>query len=327
MDAHQRIRSVLAGDKPDRPAFALWQHFPDADNAPGPLADATIKYARQWKPDLIKHTPNGMFAVEDWAAALTGGRAMTADIETVPYSLNLDFDWADLQTLDVSEGALARELECLRLVCDGIGRDVPVYMTLFGPLTLAGKLAGPRLVESMRDEPDALHGALATITETMIAFTRAVRETGADGIYFATQYASELLLTEEQHAVFGEPYDLALLKAWDDGGPVILHLCGADVFFDLCNTYPIQAICWDHGLSQPSFRDAFDLTDRVLVAGMEEREFPVSPSTVGAQAAEALAVSGGRRHILAPTCVIPDGSSDQAMAAVVNAVDGFRDAT
>ncbi len=323
MDPHKRIRSVIAGERPDRPAFALWQHFPDADASPRDLADATIDFARTWRPDLIKHTPNGMFAVEDWVIALTGSRNLEVDAEIVPYALNLTFDWRELPRLNVREGALGRELEALRLVCDAIGPEMPVYMTLFGPLTLAGKLGGPRVVADMRQDPAALHDGLAIITDTMIAFTKAVREAGAHGLYFATQYASETLLSEEEHATFGEPYDTALLDAWDNAGPVILHLCGEDVFFDLCNTYPVQAVCWDHGLSQPTFRDAFERTDRVLVAGMEEREFPLSAQTVRAQAGDALLVSEGVRHILAPTCVIPDGSSDQSLAAVALAVDQF----
>ena len=323
MDAHQRIRSVLAGDKPDRPAFALWQHFPNAEGSPRELANATVDFARAWRPDLIKHTPNGMFAVEDWVEALTGGRDMTVDFDNLPYALNLDFRWHELDTLDVRKGALGRELEALQIVCDAIGSEVPVYMTLFGPLTLAGKLAGARVVDDMKHAPDALHDGLAVITDTMVAFTKAIRETGAHGLYFATQYASETLLSEADHAAFGEPYDIALLEAWDNAGPVILHLCGEHVFFNLCNSYPVEAICWDHGFSKPSFRDAFDQTDRVIVAGMEEGAFPVSAQTVRTQADHALTVSDGIRHILAPTCVIPGGSSRESFVAVTDAVGAY----
>ena len=257
MTAHERMQAVFSGARPDRPAFALWRHFPDEEDVAQQLAEATIEFARMWRPDLVKHTPNGMFAVDDWASGLSGGKSLDVDTVDVPYSLNLSVTWRDLPRLDVHEGALARELESLRLVRQAIGEQVPVYMTLFGPLTLAGKLAGKRIIDDMRDTPKDLHAGLQTITETMIAFTKAVRKVGAEGLYFATQYASEELLSEEDHAVFGEPYDVALLEAWDNAGPVILHLCGADIFFDLCNSYPVQAVCWDHGLSKPSLRDAY----------------------------------------------------------------------
>lgn len=323
MNPHERIRAVLAGERPDRPAFAIWRHFPDVDTSPRDLAAATIDFARTWRPDLIKHTPNGMYAVEDWVMNLTGGKSLETDPNVVPYSLNLEVNWQGLTVLDVEQGALGRDLQSLRLVCDEIGGRVPVYMTVFGPLTLAGKLAGVRTIQDMRQRPDDLREGLRTITKTTKDYMKAVREAGADGLYFATQYASEDLLTEDEHAEFGAPYDIEVLEAWCDldGGPVILHLCGANIFFDLCNNYPVEAVCWDHGLSQPAFDDAFDLTDRTLVAGMEESVFPVSAQTVYAQAADALAVSRGMRHILAPTCVIPAESTDESLAVVVNAVE------
>ncbi len=325
MNHHERIRATLSGERPDRPAFAIWRHFPDVDGSPRELAAATIDFARTWHPDLIKHTPNGMYAVEDWVLHLTGGKPLEVAPDIVPYSLNLAVNWQSLTVLDVDQGALVRELRSLRLICDEIGRNIPVYMTVFGPLTLAGKLAGKRTINDMRRRPDDLHEGLGVITKSTIEFMKAVREAGADGLYFATQYASDDLLTEEEHAVFGEPYDIEVLNAWGDvdGGPVILHLCGANIFFDLCNIYPVQAVCWDHGLSQPTFYDAFDLTDRTLVAGMEEREFLVSTQTVYAQATDSLAISHGVRHILAPTCVIPAGSTDRSLAAVVKAVETY----
>jgi methyl coenzyme M reductase subunit C len=53
---------------------------------------------------------------------------------------------------------------------------------------------------------------------------------------------------------------------------------------------------------------------------MEEQQFPASIKTVYAQACEAIAVSQGKRHILAPTCVIPAEASDGSLEAVLKAV-------
>ena len=320
MNAHERMKTVLSGDTPDRPAYALWQHFPGSDRSPERLARATIDFARTWKPDLLKHTPNGMYAVEDWAAGLDAVPIEVNEQEGVPYSLNLSVDWRRLSRLDVRSGALGRELLSLRLVCDAIGRDVPVFMTVFGPLTLAAKICGMRIVDNIRQAPDDLHEGLRTITDTMVAFMRAVREAGADGVYFATQFASHDLVSEDEYAVFGEPYDLEVLEAWGDAGPVILHLCGPNIFFGLSNSYPVQAVCWDHGISSPTFRDAFAMTNCTIVAGMQERTFPLSSQGVFEQASDALAVSKGVRHILAPTCVIPSDAPDESLVAVLKAV-------
>ena len=322
-ESHARIRSVFSGEIPDRPAFALWRHFPGADRSPEELTAATIAFARKWRPDLVKHTPNGMYAIEDWASQQGSQPSLEFDPDTFPYALNFNIDWRGLTKLQAGDGAVGRELDCLRRVCEEIGEEFPVYMTIFGPLTLAGKLAGGGVMDAMRDCPEDLHHALGVITQTMTKFTVAAREAGAAGLYFATQYASDLLLSQEDHATFGAPYDTAVLEAWGDPSSVILHLCGPDVFFDLCNVYPVGAVCWDHGLSKPSFSDAFGLTDCVLVAGMEEQQFPASIKTVYAQACDALAVSQGKRHILAPTCVIPAEASDESLDAVLKAVSQY----
>lgn len=320
MNARERIAALLAGEAPDRPAFALWRHFPGADSTPQGLAEATIAFARRWKPDIVKHTPSGMYAVEDWAEGLAALPPPPEDTEGIPYTLNLDVDWRALAPLDVRAGALGRELEALRLVCRELKREAPVYMTVFGPLTLAGKLRGRRILADMKHDPEGLQTGLATIAATVAAYVAAVRDAGAEGLYLATQYASSELLDPATHDRFGAPHDLRVLAAWERAGPVILHLCGADIFFDLANSYPVDAVCWDHGLSAPGFAEAFDRTDRVVVAGMIERTFPLSASGVAEEARAALAVSSGRRHILAPTCVIPNETADEALSAVIESV-------
>src|SRR5262249_2645022 len=60
-------------------------------------------------------------------------------------------DWAKLKPLDPGQGALGRELEALRLILDGRSDDVPVFHTVFTPLTIARKLAGERLAQDLRD--------------------------------------------------------------------------------------------------------------------------------------------------------------------------------
>ena len=89
---HTRIQTVLSGETPDRPAFALWHHFPEADRSPEELAAATVAFAHAWRPDLIKHTPNGMYAVEDWARLFADQPSLDVHPDVVPYALNLPID-------------------------------------------------------------------------------------------------------------------------------------------------------------------------------------------------------------------------------------------
>lgn len=99
-------------------------------------------------------------------------------------------EWWRLLPLDPHAGALARELEAVRLVAHGLAGSRPLLMTIFSPLTLAYKLAGEQVAEHLRGHPAAVHGGLEIIARTTADFARAALEAGADGLFFATQLAS-----------------------------------------------------------------------------------------------------------------------------------------
>lgn len=316
MNPYERVLAALQGEPVDRPAFSIWQHFHDRDATPEGLAAATIEFVRRWRPDFVKHTPTGMYAVEDWGTPLR----RYADPLRAPERIRPTFDtpagWHTLAQLEVNAGALGRELRGLRLTRDGIVSDTPILMTIFSPLTLAYKLVGPRIVEDLRAAPDDLHAGLQTIATTMAHYVKAVGDARADGLFFASQLSSSKWLTREEYAKFGEPYDRQVLEAWGGKGPVVLHLCGADIFFDLAESYPIHGVSWDHTASAPSLVDALRETGRGLVAGLDKNAFRVSTEAVRQEVRQALAISGGQRHILAPTCVVPGQASAEALGAV-----------
>ena len=316
MKSKERVMAALRGEPTDRPAFSIWQHFHDRDETPEGLAEATIEFVRRWRPDFVKHTPTGMYAVEDWGAPIR----RYGDPLRAPERLRPTFDspagWRELAGLDVQAGALGRELRGLQLVRNGIDPTVPILMTIFSPLTLAYKLVGDRIVEDLRRAPQALHAGLRTIAGSMADYVRAVRQAGADGLFFASQLSSSRWLTREEYAAFGEPYDRQVLEAWRGDGPVILHLCGADIFFDLADGYPIHGVSWDHTVSAPSLAVALGETKRGLVAGLDKNAFTISAEAVQQEVEQALAVSKGRRHILAPTCVVPSQASAEALGMV-----------
>ncbi|MGD2205377.1 MAG: uroporphyrinogen decarboxylase family protein, partial [Anaerolineae bacterium] len=245
MNKRQRIEAALRSDPVDRIPLSLWRHYHREDRTPQGLADATLALARRYNLDLIKLTPSGLYAVEDWS----GNHIVHPGTDHEPPYLGSPAvitpgDWRHLPTLDPMTGALGRELEAIRLVAGGQRGKAPLLMTIFSPLTLAFKLAGEGIVEHLREYPTQVHAGLETIAETTKRFALAALEAGADGFFFATQLATHRWLTPAEYEEFGQRYDLTVLKAAARSDITVLHLHGRDIFFQLANRYPVHAVSW-----------------------------------------------------------------------------------
>ena len=79
MDKHDRLQAALAGERVALLPLALWRHFHRQDRDPAALAQATAEFARCYDLDLVKLTPSGLYAVEDWGAEI-----VYPDSETEP---------------------------------------------------------------------------------------------------------------------------------------------------------------------------------------------------------------------------------------------------
>ncbi|GAB4530836.1 MAG: uroporphyrinogen decarboxylase family protein [Anaerolineae bacterium] len=320
MNKRERVYAALQGRPVDRLPVSIWRHFHKKDQVPEQLAQATLEFYRRYDLDLIKVTPSGLYAIEDWGASIRN-----ADDDNTPPRLKRPViedpqDWRELEALSVEQGALGRELQAIAAIRDELGqRDAPVLMTLFSPLTLAFKLAGEAVQQHLRDHPGDLHFGLATIAETTARFGAAALAAGADGIFFATQLARSSIFTVEEYHDFGERYDLIVLEyLTPQTDLIVLHLHGNDVFFDLVNYYPVAAVSWHDREGTPSLRDAMARTRKTLMAGLDRDLLATgSPEEVAEQVRDALRQTGGVGLILAPACVIPPETPEANLQAIV----------
>ena len=308
--------------------MSLWRHYHRQDRTPEGLAAATLALARRYDLDLVKLTPCGLYAVEDWA----GDQIVYPGSEhEAPYlgspAVRDAADWRRLPALDPAAGALGRELAAIRLVAAGLGGGAPgcgtlFLMTIFSPLTLAYKLAGEQVIEHLRQQPVDLHAGLETLAATTARFAQAALGAGADGLFFATQLASHRWLTPAEYDEFGARYDLAVLEAVSGQSSLTaLHLHGRDVFFDLANRYPVHAVSWHDRETPPGLAEARSLTDRAFLAGLDRNLLGSGPAAaIQAQVREAVAQTEGRGLILAPSCVIPTTAPEAHLHAVRAAV-------
>ena len=321
----KRLETILSGEKPDRPAIALWRHFPVDDQNAINLAKATIAFQERYDFDLVKVMPASSFCLKDWGAQdewlghTEGTRDYTHRVITQPD------DWTKLPLLDPNKGFLGQQLQCLDLLQDTFSEHTPVLQTIFNPLSQAKNLVGQkRLIEHLRLYPDAVHHGLMTIQETTIRFIEAAKGYGIAGIFFAIQHAAYLEMNKSEYQEFGIAYDLPILEAADDLWLNMAHIHGESIMFDLITEYPVQILNWHDRETPPSIEEGLMRFSGTVCGGISRLDSMLlgTPKNIQEEVRTAIEQSGGKRLILGTGCVLPITTPYGNIRAARNAVEG-----
>lgn len=308
MNKRERIHAAIRGEEVDRIPYAFWTHLPGIDLDPQLLAEETWNFARKYDVDFIKMMNNGMYAIEDYGCEIdysdikNGGVAKITSTPVEKYD-----DWGKIGEVPLEKGALAREIRSLEnLLAKTRGSNIPVIFTAFSPLTTAQKLCGGKLVEQVRHgQTKLVHQALEGIAATTSNLVRKVLETGADGIFFATQLSSYDIMTEEEYEEFGKPYDMKVLSAAKEGWFNVLHMHGLNVMFDMLKEYPVQVLNWHVWETEPEIGEARKRTGKCIMGGINRYSVTKKDrDALDDQIGGAIRQSKGKGHILTPGCVI-----------------------
>jgi uroporphyrinogen decarboxylase len=308
MDKRQRLEAAFRGEAVDRPPVALWRHWPGDDQRAEDLAASQVAFQREYDFDFIKVTPSSGYCVEDWGVETQYLGSLEGTREYRRYVISEPEQWARLPVLDPQKGALRRQLEGLRLIARQTGGKVPFIQTIFNPLSVAKYLAGEdRLRVHLRRYPGELHAGLEIITESTVRFVREVMGAGAAGIFLAVQHAQYGVLSEKEYRTFGMPHDARVLDATAGGWFNLLHLHGSDVMFDLLADYPVQVVNWHDLETPPSLEEGLKRFPGAVCGGLRQWETMVrgDPTTVRAEADDAIRRTQGRRFVLGTGCVTP----------------------
>lgn len=323
----KRLEACIHGGVPDRAPVALWRHFPVDDQTPEGLASATVDFQRAYDFDFVKVTPASSFCLrawgvqDEWRGTDEGTRIYTRRAIYSPE------DWLRLQPLDPFHGSLGDQLVCLDQIIAAMNTPeevTPVIQTIFNPLSQAKNLVGSELLlMHVRCYPEAVQAGLKTITESILRFIEAARQTGISGIFYAVQHASYSLLSEEEFSRFSIPYDLQILEAVQDLWLNVLHLHGEQVMFDQVARYPVGVINWHDRDTEPSLGPALERFGGALCGGLQRYHTMVlgNPLRVTAEAHDAIQATEGRRLILGTGCVLPTIAPRANILAARRSVD------
>lgn len=308
MDHRERIEACIVHEAVDRPAVALWRHFPVDDQHPESLAHAVIDLQRSYDFDLVKITPASSFCIKDWGSQDEWRGAVEGTREYTHRVIKHPDNWGKLAPLDPNRGFLRDQLDCMRMIVDELGAEVPVIQTVFNPLSQAKNLVGAdNLAVHLRRFPQELKAGLKIIAESIQRFIEASVQTGVDGIFYAVQHAQYGLFSEQEYDEFGTTYDQLSLEPLQDFKVNMLHLHGNQVMFDRFMEYPFRIINWHDRESPPTLTEARNKFPGALCGGLRRQETMVlgTPEQVKAEALDAIQQTGGRGLILGTGCVMP----------------------
>lgn len=297
MTRTERVRAALRGEPVDRIPFCFWHHFRPRGSALR-LAEATLDFFGRFDLDIFKIMP-------DIPYPFPRGSIKTAE------------DWLLLEPLDPLEGNTGRLVHTVELVKGAVGEDTPVVLTVFSPLTRAIQFAGggEALRRHIQENPVELHRGLGVLARNLAYLCEAAIDASADGIFFAIQGIGDGILSPEEYAEFGRPYDLHCLRYCENGWLNILHAHAmSDLMVDKFVDYPVPVLSYSDRLTGFSLRQMRERAPHfTLMGGINER----GPITQGpreaivAEMRDAIEQVGGRRLILANGCSVPDDVSEE----------------
>ena len=327
MTSRERTFAAIRGEAVDRPPAGFWGHdFLREWSAEG-LAEAMVESVRTYGYDFLKVNPRATYYSEAWGCRYRASDKGSSSPEAIAWVLSEPGDLEKLRPVDGAGGPFAEQLVAFRTIRRELG-DLPLVQTVFSPLSVAGRLTNDRTLVRrwISEAPDSLHAALAAITETLAAYSRACLDAGADGIFFATtEWATHDVLTVEQYRTFGREYDLRVLDAVAGAPMNVLHVCRPNNMLTELLDYPVAVFNWaQHAPGNLSLAYVLPKTDRSVIGGVDERHALLRGSLddVRAQVRAALDETGGRRFLLAPGCSIEPSTPPENIRAAIEAVAG-----
>lgn len=310
----ERIQMIIAGERPDRYAASCWRHFFHMEHHAKGTAEAMLGFQKEFDWDFMKINPRADYHIEDWGLTQAWSHNEFKKHAKSNFPIRTADDWLKIKALSPTAPALAEHLKVVSLIRKQSDKELPILMTVFSPLAIAGRMVEDRqmLVEHIRTAPEKVATGLRAITDTFRAFTSELRNAGADGLFFATtRWASEDMLTWEEYQKFGVPYDLEIIEAAESDALNLLHICESNNYLEQLVEIDYNAPLINWATSDPTNLplDKADsvLGDKVMVGGIDHEGWLLhgDAGEVGHKIDELKDQFPANRLIIAPGCAVP----------------------
>ncbi len=278
LNHRERINMILAGQKPDRHAASFWRHFFHLESTAEGLAEAMVGFQKQFDWDFMKINPRADYHIEDWGFKHQFSNDEFTKHKKLAFPINGPDDWEKIQPLPMTSPSLAEHLKAISLIRRQVGPDLPILMTVFTPLAIAGRMVREKqmLADHLRSHPEKVTLALRAITKTYRNFASEIRNAGADGLFYATTaWASDEFITWDEYVKFGLAYDLEVVGGTGVDALNLFHVCSSNNYlkrlagFD----YHSKLYNWDESdPTNPTIDQAFTfLKGKTIIGGVDYR--------------------------------------------------------
>jgi uroporphyrinogen decarboxylase len=301
----ERVDRVLRGEEVDYPPISLWYHFGVQHGGGEPFARITLDYFKHYDFDFLKvmndyyyPTPQGLDAVRTQE------------------------DLQQFTTFDVEHCEWREQFKALRIISRELKGRAYFIDTVFDPWqSIRRSVAGETMELLAEKEPAALHAALDTLAQNLIAYSKKSIDIGAAGIFMSVPAAREIV-SREIFLAFVKPYAMKVFQAVSGLGRMnTAHIHGEDLYMDDCLDFPVNVFSWwDRGPHGPSLGYVKQRVPGCVMGGIDQSLLTRrSPAFLKAHVAEGVALGGGRRFFLANGCSIDTWVSPEMVRAVVAA--------
>jgi len=274
----ERLQMIIAGETPDRYAASFWRHFFHMEHTAEGTVEAMLAYQKEFDWDFMKLNTRADYHQEDWGFEQEWSHDEFKKHAKTRFPITDIDDWAKLTPNEPTAPSLAEHLKVVSMIRKKSDPELPILMTLFTPLAIAGRMVKDRqvLVEHLRQAPEKVEKGLRAITDTFVKYASELRNAGADGLFFATlQWASSDLLTWEEYQRFGVPYDLEVVRAAESDAMNLLHVCaGYNYLKELSGIKEYNASMYNWDACDPTnlpLDQAYDaLQGKAFVGGIDQ---------------------------------------------------------
>ena len=294
--------------------MSLWRHFFHREKTADLLTDAMIEWEEKWQWDFLKLNPAACYHVLDWGAGYQFFEDPLREPELVTPVILQASDIEKVRALDVHRGTLGDQLQVIRRLRDHFGPKLPIVETVFSPIEIAHRLMQGReaLTQLRKESPAALHGLLGTILETFREFCQACIQAGADGIFFATKWATSDQMTWREYEEFGKRYEIPLLHDLGANDALtILHVCGERTYLERMLDYPVDVFSYDF------YAEGVPAPERVVAGNGAFVLGGIDPSRLLSDVREAITDASRfaalDRWLIGPSCVVPPEVPDSTI--------------
>lgn len=295
-------------------SISMWRHFYDRERTAEELTDSMIRWQERWKWDFLKNNPAACYHALAWDVDY---QFYTDPLKEPTLRKPLIVNEQDIDRvgdIDISQGELGEQLKVIRNLREHFGPGVPILETVFSPIEIAHRFfTGREALTAMRKKsPGVIHQLLERVTNTFSEFCLASLNAGADGIFFATKWASTDLMSWNEYQEFGKRYELPILSALKQkGAMIVLHVCGARTYLSQMLDYPVDAFSYDFYADEAlDPASVMKSTNAQIIGGIDPELLKKDPKSAAQQCGKYRNLD---RWIAGPSCVVLPDTPDQAI--------------